>query len=488
MKNGDTLKERYRIGRLLGRGGMGSTYFATDLETGRPAAAKILHLGRMEDWKSLELFEREARVLKGLDHPCIPGYIDFFNIGDGASLEYVLIQEYVEGVNLQDKVRGGWHATQDEVSAIARKLLRIIAYIHGLRPPIVHRDINPKNIILREDGEIFLVDFGGVQDSIRVEMKLDSTVVGTPGYTPLEQFVGRASPRSDLYGAAATILFLLTHRNPSELPTREMKIDMSCCPGLAEDVRWVLENWLEPDEEKRTLGLEEALAILEGRRRREGTGFPVEPAARGEPMSRGGTASPAQPDAQETEKPYGTRVEIVRENDRLAILIPERGNPAVIPVGCFSTFWLGFVAFWTFLSISSGAPIFFVFFSLPFWAVGLALFYYVLYSIFGRVEIELSPERGFSFTRTLFFYRRGNEAPLGAVDGCEIRPSSLQQRGGEQRTRCQIDIGVKTLKFGTLLSEKEKTWLRDAINDFLKTFRGVASYPDPPGSRLMSKG
>ncbi|MEO0868905.1 MAG: protein kinase, partial [Cyanobacteria bacterium J06642_11] len=89
-------------------------------------------------------------------------------------------------------------------------------YLHGLNPPIIHRDVKPQNIIWSQNGRIFLVDFGAVQTVYQNTIAFSSTVVGTFGYMAPEQFRGQAYPTTDLYGLGTTLLALLTHQNPGE--------------------------------------------------------------------------------------------------------------------------------------------------------------------------------------------------------------------------------------------------------------------------------
>ena len=248
---------------------------------------KLLHLGLLADWKSVELLQREASVLKGLHHDRIPAYIDYFSLETGDVPRFVLVREFIEGMSLQGKVDEGWRGSEAEIRDIGARLARIVAYIHGVRPPVIDRDINPRNIIVRGDGEVFLVDFGGVQDAIRVSTGATSTIVGTPGYTPMEQFVGRATIRSDLYAVAATILFLLTHRNPADLPVKEMKIDVpSVIEISSSSLSRLLADWLEPDESRRRIDIDEAISLLEettpppSARRSASPGAPEESSAR----------------------------------------------------------------------------------------------------------------------------------------------------------------------------------------------------------------
>ena len=100
MNNDILLNERYEIKEILGRGGFATTYLAVDTETQQKCAIKCLSFRKIEEWKTWELFEREARILKNLDHPQIPDYIDFFTIETEQDVEIYLVQEYVEGQSL----------------------------------------------------------------------------------------------------------------------------------------------------------------------------------------------------------------------------------------------------------------------------------------------------------------------------------------------------------------------------------------------------
>ena len=95
-------------------------------------------------WKSVDLFEREARLLRGLEHPGIPTFVDAFNLDTATDRTYVLVQRLAPGASLQALVDGGaWRPDEKEIRRIARALLDILAYLHARRPPVVHRDVKP---------------------------------------------------------------------------------------------------------------------------------------------------------------------------------------------------------------------------------------------------------------------------------------------------------------------------------------------------------
>jgi serine/threonine protein kinase len=264
---GDRVGDRYQLTALLGHGGMGHTYAATDLTTHQAVAIKVVSLRQAADWKTLELFEREAKVLQSIDHPQIPDYLDYFHIDsgpDGAGDRcFYLVQELAPGDSLADWVARGWHTDESGVKDLAVQLLRILNYLHCLRPPVVHRDIKPHNILRCGDGRLYLVDFGAVQAVYGNTLTHGGTFVGTYGYMPPEQFRGKAYFASDLYAVGATLMFVLTGRSPSDLPQRRMKIDVRDCVNLSPELTHWLEKMLEPAVEDRFHSAQEALRALE---------------------------------------------------------------------------------------------------------------------------------------------------------------------------------------------------------------------------------
>src|SRR5690606_21635321 len=154
---------RYRLERLLGQGGFARTYLARDQRTGSACAIKELSLKAAEDWKAVELFEREAKVLSQLQHADIPRFVDSFTVDSPTDLHFYLVQEYIAGKNLKEWVRSGRHFTAWETIKLAIRLCSILEYLHGLSPPLIHRDLKPSNVILGDDGSLHLIDFGSVR-------------------------------------------------------------------------------------------------------------------------------------------------------------------------------------------------------------------------------------------------------------------------------------------------------------------------------------
>ena len=263
---GEIIAERYRIIDTLGQGGSGTTYQAQDLQSDQRVALKALSLHRMSEWKMMELFEREARILKQLAYPAIPRYLDYFCVDTPQDRCFYIAQQLAPGKSLAAWVTSGWRTDEGEVRRIAIQILEILIYLHSLTPPVIHRDIKPQNIIRRDDGQVFLVDFGAVQNTYQNTFMRGSTVVGTYGYMAPEQFRGQAVPATDLYGLGATLLFVLTHRSPAELPNDRLKTDFRSHIQISAEFADWLEMMLEPDLEDRFPLAKAALGVLRGQR------------------------------------------------------------------------------------------------------------------------------------------------------------------------------------------------------------------------------
>lgn len=302
---------KYEVIDVLGRGANGVTYRCLDRrpfnttsssDSAPPphqheVAVKALSLRGLRNWKQLELFEREAQILKNLDHPCIPKYLEYFEeeeeddgeveSGNSNDQSFFLVQDLVVGKNLEDAVlKDGWRCDEETAFLIASQLLETLTYLKSRRPPVIHRDIKPENIVLSpaffntrssssstsdSDGEtqnynnkkVFLVDFGGVQAAkTAADDKFGSTIVGTYGYQAPEAFRGAAQPASDVYGLGGTLLFLLTGQPPSAFPMDRLAIDFRSA-YMSDKMRELVDGLLEPVAEDR-LSAEEALGVVRG--------------------------------------------------------------------------------------------------------------------------------------------------------------------------------------------------------------------------------
>ena len=260
----EILVERYQLVHLLGENASRQTWLARDLTLQEQVVVKLLTVSDQLQWDNLRLFEREAKVLRQLDHPYIPEYRDDFLL-ERDIMSFALVQEYINAKSLKELLAEGKTFSETEVREIAGSILKILIYLHKLSPPVLHRDIKPSNLLLdesRKQNQIYLVDFGAVQDRAAAE-GATFTIVGTYGYAPLEQFGGRATPASDLYALGATLVNLLTGISPADLPQLDSKMQFAHLvklnPGF---VRW-LRLLTEPNVEYRFESALSALKALE---------------------------------------------------------------------------------------------------------------------------------------------------------------------------------------------------------------------------------
>ena len=194
----------YRIEEICGEGGMGSVYRAWDCALERPAAVKLLHSGA--GWSVNPAMRREAHALSRLQHPNIA---TFFEVGEIHGQPYLAL-EFVDGLSLATRLRAG-PLDALALQRLATGLLWALAHAHAAG--VLHCDIKPANILLREDGDAVLLDFGIAKllkaDTVPADTAMDATdvVSGSPGYMAPEQLVGAPlSERSDLYAVALVLL------------------------------------------------------------------------------------------------------------------------------------------------------------------------------------------------------------------------------------------------------------------------------------------
>ncbi len=216
LQAGTVLQGRYAIERLLGGGGMGMVYLARDQRlANRPCAIKEMvdhFIDQAQRIEANEYFAREADTLAQLKHQAIPAITDRFELAN----RHYLVMEYVEGRNLEEELAAcGQPLPEGLVIDIARQLCDVLAYLHGLAPPIIYRDMKPSNVMLGPNGRVVLVDFG-IARLFKAARK--GTMIGTLGFAPPEQYQGLVDPRSDIYSLGATLHYVLTGRDPEKFP------------------------------------------------------------------------------------------------------------------------------------------------------------------------------------------------------------------------------------------------------------------------------
>lgn len=265
---------RFRVEETLGETVSSTTRRAVDRESGRPVVVKSLRVGPGVDPKAVELLRREARVLANLSHPRVPRFVGLFEEDGPGGKTLDLVTEWVPGRNLAQAIADGKRFTEREVLVMALSLVEVLEYLHGFSPPVIHRDLKPSNVIRRSDGKVFVVDFGGARDRMMQDRSPHgggTTIVGSYGYMPYEQFEGRAVPASDFYALAMTLVFVLSHKEPSELDKDGMTPRIRGEVNVSEPFLALLERMLAADWRKRPQSaaeLREELSRLLGARSR----------------------------------------------------------------------------------------------------------------------------------------------------------------------------------------------------------------------------
>jgi serine/threonine-protein kinase len=234
---GVELREgRYRLERLLGRGGMASVWLARDERLDRLVAVKVLSDKIASDPEYVARFRREARVAAGLSHPNLVGVFDF---AESEERRY-LVMEYVPGPNLAERIARGEGV---DCSRLAREILGAVAHIHAAG--VLHRDIKPQNVLIAADGRSQLTDFGIAQPDDATSLTRTGQLLGTERYIAPEVMNGEpASARSDLHSCGV----LLAECSGEDPPPR--------LEALVRRLR-------EADPDRRPTSAAEALAWLE---------------------------------------------------------------------------------------------------------------------------------------------------------------------------------------------------------------------------------
>ncbi|MEH2161642.1 MAG: serine/threonine-protein kinase [Nostoc sp.] len=460
---GDTIAGRYQIRHVLGHGGMGITYAAEDLQTNQPVALKVLSLHRIKDWKMLELFEREAKILAHLNYPGIPQYLNYFQIETDGDRTFYLVQELAAGQSLFELVNQGWKPSVEEVQVIATQVLEILVYLQHLTPPVIHRDIKPQNLIRHDNGQIFLVDFGAVQDTYHNTVTGGSTVVGTFGYMAPEQFRGQAVLSTDLYGLGTTLLFLLTGTSPADLPHHQLAIDFHSLVQLPKGFTAWLERMIEPISTVRFPSAVEALAVLQGKQ-------------------------PLPPRTATYKRPKQSKIQLTTTTDKMIVNIPPSllNSPQSLWLGLSPMFGYVFI-FWIVyalivevlepaLEINPEWELIFHLIVLisGFFPLALGICPYaaqsLLFSSPFRTQIEIQPLLNIQMTYSLGFLTfQLLPLPMGRNAKLQASLTPIQHQFSfvkNLNSFCTLAIASTKIKFGLFLSDKEKAWLVNEINAF----------------------
>ncbi len=223
IKTGIVLQKRYQLTKILGKGGFGAAYLAQDIRLKRACVVKQMLIPKGKSTKEIEIyqanFEQEASLLVQLNnpgHPSIPEIYDYFSDKTGS----YLVMKYIEGKSLNDIIKetivnaesekketqsapASAHILWQESVRYAMEVCDALNYMHNHgNEPVTHRDVKPANILLGNDGRVWLVDFGLAKTGASGSNISEAS--GSVGYTPLEQWLGEATPTSDVYALGAS--------------------------------------------------------------------------------------------------------------------------------------------------------------------------------------------------------------------------------------------------------------------------------------------
>lgn len=204
---------RYVLDRPLGHGGMATVYLAHDEELDRSVAVKLLAEHLAGDAAFRERFLREARLAARLSHPNVVGVYD---AGEDERGRPYIVMEHVEGQTVDALLRERGPLPAGEAVAIALQACHGLAHAHSAG--LIHRDVKPQNLLLREDGTVKVADFGIARAAETTALTQIGTVLGTAAYLAPEQAAGEeVTPATDVYGLGAVLYELLTGRPPREV-------------------------------------------------------------------------------------------------------------------------------------------------------------------------------------------------------------------------------------------------------------------------------
>ena len=256
----------YKILEKLGEGGMGVVYLAEDLHLERKVAIKFLphHISaRMED---IERFKIEAKAAASLSHP----NITTIHAIEESSDQTFIVMEYIEGIELSDKIKSGPCSIEDVVN-ISLKIAEALEAAH--KKGIVHRDIKSQNIMITSEGNVKIMDFGVAKIGKGSQNTKSGVTVGTLGYIPPEQIRGaEADARSDIFSFGVVIYEMLTGTLPFDAeyeaatfhlilnePPKPIK---NCGSDVPERLCNIIRRSLEKDPDNRYQSVSELLTDL----------------------------------------------------------------------------------------------------------------------------------------------------------------------------------------------------------------------------------
>ena len=255
---GSVIDGKYEILRKIGQGGMSVVYLAMDTHLNKQWAVKEIRKkgNGKDDVVIVNSLLAEANMMKKLDHPSLPRIVDIIDNGE----TIFVVMDYIEGESL-DKILLEYGPQPEElVIAWAKQLCDVLSYLHSQKPPIIYRDMKPANIMLKPEGNIKIIDFG-IAREYKEQSLADTTVLGTKGYAPPEQYSGQTDARSDIFALGMTMHHLLTGIDPrggeKYVPVRMWN------PELSEGIEIIIDKCVQPAAENRYQNCSDLLYDLE---------------------------------------------------------------------------------------------------------------------------------------------------------------------------------------------------------------------------------
>jgi serine/threonine protein kinase len=246
---------RYEIKSELGRGGMATVYLAYDPSFEREVAIKVLPREMLHDLQFLARFEREIKMVAGLEHPSI---VPVYDVGEDNGQPY-FVMRFMTGGSLSNLIANGKISIED-TARIVERIAKGLAYAH--KKGIIHRDLKPDNILFDDNGDPFISDFGIAKLIESTSSLTGSGVIGTPAYMSPEQAQGNEiDSRSDIYGLGVIVYQMLSGKQPynADTPmgvvvkhiTEPVPEILSMVPSLPSDVDKIIRFSMAKDKTRR---------------------------------------------------------------------------------------------------------------------------------------------------------------------------------------------------------------------------------------------
>src|SRR6266849_1455018 len=293
--SGALLAGRYRILALVGEGGFGAVYKVLDVQRHEALVAlKQINLSGLSPRDVIEAtdtFNREVGMLSGLKHPNLPRIYQSFTDTE----HWYLAMDFIEGQTLEEYLKSarGGHLPLEEVLQIGVQLCSVLSYLHSQQPPIIFRDVKPANVMRATTGLLYLIDFG-IARRFTPGQRRDTTVLGSPGYAPPEQYgTAQTTAQSDIYSLGATLRYLLTGKDPS-VPTSGSASPYVQEKEVPAELDQLLVRMLELDADKRPVSMEVVKQTLQQMQVERWSSQLSVPPAR-QPLQRPGSARQQQP-------------------------------------------------------------------------------------------------------------------------------------------------------------------------------------------------